>query len=298
MVLFPGFKKTRIAPTPSGYLHLGNVLSFAITAFLARKCGAKILLRIDDLDRERVQTEYVQDIFDTLNFLEIPWDEGPRNMQEYEAEYSQMHRLELYRKVLNELKEGGKVFACACSRTQVIRESADGNYLGKCRTAHIPYDAPDTCWRLDTSQDRPLSVTTLQGVVSAQLPASMQYFVVRKKDGLPAYQLASVVDDVHFGIDLVVRGQDLWDSTLAQLYLASVAGQASFMDTTFYHHPLLMDQGNQKLSKSAGAVSLQYLRKEGKSRSDIFSAIARMMGVNEAVGNWEELGEMAARLER
>ncbi len=92
------FKKTRIAPTPSGFLHLGNVLSFSITAALARKTGAAILLRIDDLDRGRVTTPYVQDIFDTLNYLGIPWDEGPRNYEEYQWEYSQVYRLDSYRK--------------------------------------------------------------------------------------------------------------------------------------------------------------------------------------------------------
>src|ERR1035437_9153412 len=94
------FKRTRIAPTPSGYLHLGNILSFAITAALARKTNAKVLLRIDDFDLERTNKLYVQDIFDTLNFLEIPWDEGPRNMKQYEQEFSQVHRMEMYKKAL------------------------------------------------------------------------------------------------------------------------------------------------------------------------------------------------------
>src|ERR1700761_6754186 len=96
------FNKTRIAPTPSGFLHLGNVLSFAITAVIAEKTNAKILLRIDDLDRDRVNKQYVQDIFDTLNFLEIPWDGGPRNFGEYESEYSQVHRMGLYQRVLDQ----------------------------------------------------------------------------------------------------------------------------------------------------------------------------------------------------
>src|SRR5579863_6846848 len=106
------FDKTRIAPTPSGFLHLGNVLSFAITAAIAEKTGAKILLRIDDLDRDRVNREYVEDIFDTLNFLQIPWDEGPRNYKEYESEYSQLYRMDLYQVALQQLKDSGQVFAC------------------------------------------------------------------------------------------------------------------------------------------------------------------------------------------
>ena len=99
------YNKTRIAPTPSGFLHLGNVLSFGITAALARKHGAKILLRIDDLDRTRINKQYVQDIFDTLNFLEIPWDEGPRNIKEYEDSYSQLHRMGVYQEALEQLAD-------------------------------------------------------------------------------------------------------------------------------------------------------------------------------------------------
>ncbi len=93
----PNYKKTRIAPTPSGFLHLGNVLSFSITAALAKKHSAKILLRIDDLDRARANDQYLQDIFDTLNFLEIPWDEGPRNVNEFKNAYSQAHRMACHR---------------------------------------------------------------------------------------------------------------------------------------------------------------------------------------------------------
>src|ERR1700733_8739016 len=113
------FNKTRIAPTPSGFLHLGNALSFKLTSELSEKTGAKILLRIDDLDRERVNKDYVRDVFDTLNFLEIQWDEGPRNFDEYEKDWSQIHRLGLYSKALQKLAGNNAVFACTCSRTQI-----------------------------------------------------------------------------------------------------------------------------------------------------------------------------------
>src|ERR1700719_4550756 len=103
MNLPPTFRKTRIAPTPSGFLHLGNVLSFAITAALARRTGARILLRIDDLDSQRSAPEFVQDIFDTLRYLEIPWDEGPRDYGEYASQYSQLHRMDLYNRALETL---------------------------------------------------------------------------------------------------------------------------------------------------------------------------------------------------
>src|SRR5690242_19755059 len=106
------FLKTRIAPTPSGYLHLGNVFSFALTASLARKTGASTLLRIDDLDQQRIQPQYVQDIFDTLQFLDIPFDEGPKDIEEFDRSWSQLTRMPLYENALAQLKYSGQVFAC------------------------------------------------------------------------------------------------------------------------------------------------------------------------------------------
>ena len=284
----PVFKKTRIAPTPSGFLHLGNALSFSITAALARKLNAKILLRIDDLDRERTGKAYVQDIFDTLNFLEIPWHEGPRNYADYEAQYSQMYRLPLYSDALKKLKEAGQLFACSCSRNQV-----GGIYPGTCRDKNISFDKENVSWRLKTDPSQEITVNTLdKGIVKTRLPATMQDFVVRKKDGYPAYQLASVIDDLHFGADLVVRGEDLWESTLAQLYLASMLPANDFQNTIFYHHGLLTANGDQKLSKSAGDTSVHYLRSQGKKPADIYSGIATMLGYSELVGNWKQLGEL------
>ena len=103
----------------------------------------------------------------------------------------------------------------------------------------------------------------------------MQDFIVNKKDGFPAYQLTSVMDDVYYGIDLIVRGMDLWDSTLAQHYLATVLKQDTFLNSTFYHHPLLTAADGSKLSKSAGATSIQYLRKQGKTPGEIYSMIGK-----------------------
>jgi glutamyl-tRNA synthetase len=280
-------KKTRIAPTPSGYLHLGNVLSFAVTAAIAEKTGAKILLRIDDLDRNRVRKEYVQDIFDTLHFLEIPWHEGPRNYAGYESEFSQVHRLPLYNDALEQLKQSGTLFACECPRGQL--------YTGACREKHIPFNANAVSWRLKTDTSREIVVNTLnEGAIKTHLPEAVQDFVVRKKDGYPAYQLASVVDDLHFGIDLVVRGEDLWDSTLAQLYLASVLQADDFSKIVFYHHPLLAEKGGKKLSKSAGDTSVSYLRKQGKKAGDIYSEIAKMLGHDQPVKDWRELAELVS----
>lgn len=290
------YRKTRIAPTPSGYLHLGNVLSFVLTAALAKKSQAKILLRIDDLDRERVNPAYVQDIFDTLNFLEIPWDEGPRNLQEYESEWSQLHRMELYKNTLQQLEEQHAVFACDCSRAQIRSINADDTYPGTCHNKSIPLNAENVSWRLKTDDNKTLTVKELNGQnITTNMPATMHDFVVRKKDGYPAYQLASVVDDLHYGVDLIVRGQDLWASTLAQQYLAAYIGADAFKDITFYHHPLLMTNDGTKLSKSAGDTSVKYLREKGKTSEEVYTIIAGMLGIAERVPDWEKLAALINR---
>ncbi|HEY0244849.1 MAG TPA: glutamate--tRNA ligase family protein [Mucilaginibacter sp.] len=260
------FHKTRIAPTPSGYLHLGNVLSFSLTAALAKKTDAKILLRIDDLDRERANKLYIHDIFDTLNFLAIPWHEGPLNMHDYESNWSQVHRMPIYEKALQHLKDNNAIFACTCSRTQM--QSCT------CRQKALPFDAANTCWRLITDNQAVAIKTLNNETIRASLPDAMHNFVVKKKDGYPAYQLASLIDDLHFGIDLVVRGEDLWPSTIAQHYLALLLDMPEFQKITFHHHALIMASADKKLSKSAGATSINYLRKQGKKQVDIYTAIA------------------------
>jgi glutamyl/glutaminyl-tRNA synthetase len=279
------YKKTRLAPTPSGFLHLGNVLSFAITVALARKNNVKILLRIDDLDQARVNKQYIQDIFNTLNFLEIPWDEGPNNIKEFEDSWSQLHRMDLYRDALKQLANDEKVFACSCSRRQL-----QNAYECKCIERQIPLNTENASWRLITGHNTGLGVKNYNGqVIQAALPAEMHNFIVKKKDGLPAYQLTSVIDDLFYGVDLVVRGGDLWPSTLAQHELASALGKNKFQNITFYHHPLLMGTSGKKLSKSAGATSVKYLREIGKKPADVFQLIAAMLGINETVADWGQL---------
>jgi len=281
------FNKTRIAPTPSGFLHLGNVLSFALTAALAKQHGAKILLRIDDMDQARAEQAYIQDIFDTLNFLDIPWNEGPHNAEEFRDNYSQLHRLPLYSEAIEQLRDDGLLFACTCSRKQLETETCT------CFDRKIPLDTKDAAWRLHTYNNRELTIRDYNGkTVTAILPVEIQNCVIRKKDGFPAYQLTSVIDDLHYGVDLIIRGQDLWSSTLAQHELALALGKNEFQNITFYHHPLLADELNQKLSKSAGATSIRYLRQNGKSRAQIHTMIAKMLGLDMVISNWGQLAEV------
>lgn len=267
--------RTRLAPTPSGFIHLGNVYSFLTTLSLAEQTGAKILLRIDDIDRDRIRPEYVADIFETLQFLGLAWHEGPQSAADFFGHWSQHNRLASYEQALRHLADAGAVFACDCSRGELdVRGFASG-CAKDCRERGLDLETRGVNWRLRTD-DRP--TLTFRGHSgesrSAVLPPAMREFIVRKKDGLPAYQVASLIDDVTFGVDLIVRGEDLLPSTLAQLLLARHLGLDAFLNAGFVHHPLLTGAGGAKLSKSAGDTSVRYLRAQGLGPSDIRDRIA------------------------
>ncbi len=216
----------------------------------------------------------MQDIFDTLNFLAIPWDEGPRDAEDYKQNWSQLQRTDLYQDALQQLANQREVFTCRCSRSQLQGFSS---YPGTCRNRSLPLDTPDTAWRLYTD-DRELQLKTLNdAIITTRLPEAMKDFVVKKKDDYPAYQLASIVDDLYFGVDLIVRGDDLYPSTIAQLYLADVLGEDDFKKKTFYHHPLLMEDGDRKLSKSAGSTSIKYLREQGMTAESVYAEIGKIL---------------------
>jgi glutamyl/glutaminyl-tRNA synthetase len=143
------------------------------------------------------------------------------------------------------------------------------------------------CWRLDTSEELHLSLKEYGNTTSTYLlPESMRNFV-RRKDGLPSYQVCSMMDDVFFGVDLIVRGKDLWDSSLAQLYLAQLTGHGDFLKASFLHHALLNTEGGKKLSKSTGDTSIKFMREQGLSAKDIYHLTGKMMGLN--AFSWEEL---------
>ena len=283
------FAQTRIAPTPSGYLHLGNAYSFLLTKALAKKHGAKILLRIDDLDRDRYRPEYVEDIFATLDFLEIKIDQGPKNSNEMESTWSQVHRLPIYTEGLAQLEQSKFTFSCTCTRSQILQIDPRGIYLGQCLDRRMPLNKHESSWRINTLDADFLDYIGYPATPkSALIPEEASCYVVRKKDLLPAYQLTSLLDDLHFGVDLIVRGQDLFPSTLAQLDLARILGKEEFAKTTFYHHPLLKGPDQSKLSKSAGAYSIRQLRQDGKSLADLFQLLGKSLGLNHELRSFED----------
>lgn len=290
------FRKTRIAPTPSGYLHLGNAMSFMITAALARMHHATILLRLDDLDSPRIRPEYIADVFETLNFLGIPWDEGPRNLDEAGTKFSQRLKIPRYHHAIDRLQEKLLLFRCVCSRKDLLCAGIKSGCTGRCKLTTHFNPAREFALRLYTDEKEEVFINTYPAhQEKVYLPSSMKEFVIQKKDRMPAYQLVSLVDDLDHGIDFIIRGQDLWDSTISQAYLASLVPEfGGFLHTTFFHHSLMTKSG-QKLSKSAGDTSIQQLRKQGITRNHIYQLVGGFLGFDHQINNLDDLSTLFAK---
>jgi glutamyl/glutaminyl-tRNA synthetase len=278
---------TRLAPTPSGLLHLGNAWSFTLTWLAARVTGGTVRLRIDDLDAARVQDEYLDDVFASLQWLGLDRDAGPRDAREFKAFDSQRLRLETYHEaVRRQLIPGGHVYACACSRAHI--RAAGPRYPGTCRDLgtslarfydESPADMAGCALRFRVPPG-PVAQREADGGTSWLHPSrDMGDFVVVRRDRAPAYQLASVVDDHAHGVNFVVRGQDLMPSTGAQLALAAALGWRDFGTVRFWHHPLILNDRNEKLSKSRGAESLAALRERFPDPAPVFQWFACALGL-------------------
>jgi len=261
---------SRLAPTPSGFLHIGNVANFVLCWLMVRLQQGKLILRIDDLDSQRVRNEYLEDIFETLEWLGISYDEGPAGVADFQQHYSQQHRIELYKDWLQRLAEKKLLYGCTCSRKKVSDLYADGIYRGHCKTNNMPLDQQGVLWRLhcDVSPTYRFSLMN-DKPTSISLPENLGDPVLRRKDGTPAYQIASIADDMAMGVNLVVRGADLLQSTACQVFIhESIFGYQPRIQ--WIHHRLALNDSGEKLSKSAGAGSIRYLRHQGAKRGDIW----------------------------
>ncbi|MEJ2689206.1 MAG: glutamate--tRNA ligase family protein [Deltaproteobacteria bacterium] len=269
--------RTRIAPTPSGYLHIGNAVNFLRTWLMVRSAHGLLKLRIDDADNARTRPEYVEDIFRQLDWLGIDWDEGPSSPDDFKKNYSQLLRVERYREVLGELRLRNLLFPCTCSRSQIRKSSGNGLYPGTCRSR-------STSCKGETTVRILVPVPTEIMVNHSRVPLCqvMGDFVVWRRDDLPAYQLASLVDDLDDRINLVVRGEDLLPSSAAQLFLAEKLQAEGFLRTTMLHHELIAGHQGRKLSKSDNALSLKAMRKRGVSPTEVYRVAARQLGIDPA----------------
>lgn len=253
----------RLAPTPSGYLHEGNLYNFMLTEALRRAMGGTLLLRIDDLDRDRFRPAYLEDVFRQLDALGIVPDLGPSGPEDVDRHWSQRHRQGLYAEALDRLRP--HLYACACSRSDWKRDAA--GYPGLCRRKGLDLDGSGHHWRIHVPEDAQVRRTRLDGepaTYAAALPEGDP--ILRNREEKTAYQLASVVDDLHFGVQAVVRGMDLLPSSGFQYWLADrmrAEGNAALPDPAAYalvrcwHHPLMLDEQGNKQSKSTQSPSSQ-----------------------------------------
>lgn len=268
---------SRIAPTPSGLLHKGNAFNFLLTWLMVRKNNGLLHLRIDDIDQTRARAEYLDDIFKSLTWLGINWDQGPRNREEVESTYSQIHHLDSYQEFLNELREKDSLFVCRKSRKDIQEHSFDGLYPDAFRSNAGRFEEETIAWRILTPW--PLAWTWQDlnlGLVEQPIDPGLKDAVVRKKDGMPSYQITSVVDDLRMGVNLIVRGKDLLGSSAFQLWLLGQSDKTQKI--LFFHHDLLLDAQREKLSKSTGATSLRHQYESGKSPEYLLREFARWMG--------------------
>ena len=277
----------RLAPTPSGCLHLGNAVNFVLTWLLTRRAGGTLHLRIDDLDRARLRRPYLDNIFRVIDWLGIDYDQGPRGPDDFLRHHSQLLHLPEYNAVLRRLAQQPGLVQ-ASYRSRAGSPGPPG--------ASVPLGTPGAAWRALVPPATAVRWADAgQGLTQVLLSEAMTDFVIRKKDGVAAYQVASVVDDLRLGITLIVRGLDLQPSTAAQLWLAAQLSETAAFNVQriqFYHHNLLVDAAGQKLSKSQqGALATGVL---GQERRAVFSAVAQLLKLPAEAG--ESLESLRAAL--
>jgi glutamyl-Q tRNA(Asp) synthetase len=241
----------RFAPSPTGPLHFGSLVAATGSYLEARTQGGEWLLRIEDVDAPRCSTSAADDILRLLAAYGFEWDGQP---------VWQSRRTEAYAAALHRLKAAGQVFPCACTRRELadsaIAPDGAAIYPGTCRTG-LPPGREARAWRLRVGQAQIAFDDAIQGPIRSVLAHDAGDFVLRRADGLYAYQLAVVVDDAEAGITHVVRGADLLLSTARQIHLQGCLGVAT---PAYAHLPVAVNAAGEKLSKQTLAMPLAAAR--------------------------------------
>jgi glutamyl/glutaminyl-tRNA synthetase len=258
----------RIAPSPTGYLHLGHARTFWTAQERARAAGGVLVLRNEDLDPARAKIDFISAMFEDLRWFGFEWHEGPDCGGPF-GPYTQSERMPLYREALQRLRDAGFVYPCACSRKDVQRAlqaphqgEEEPVYPGTCRQA-IPEQHPPATrinWRFRVPDGEVISF--VDGRFGRQCWVAGEDFgdfVVWRHDDVPSYQLAVVVDDAAMQITEVVRGADLLVSTARQILLCRAL---ELPIPQFFHCPLLTDESGARLAKRHDALSLRALREQ------------------------------------
>ena len=266
--------RTRFAPAPTGYLHLGHVLNAEYVWGAARLLGAGILLRIEDHDRERSRPEFETAILDDLDWLGFTPDIFPTSaFRAGRCDGRQSDRNTLYEMAASRLRAQGLLFGCGCTRTELAtaRRSSSGEVIHAGRCRELRRDAePGLGWRVRMDDGVERFDDLRLGPQSQEPSTQCGDLLIRDRLGNWTYQFAVTVDDWLQEIDLVIRGIDLLESTGRQIRLARLLGRQS--PPCFLHHGLLMKSGTQKLSKSDRDTGVRDLRASGWIRAQVLNA--------------------------
>lgn len=268
-----GFR-TRFAPAPTGHLHLGHAVNAVWVWGLARAFNGRVLLRLEDHDRGRCRAEYERSILDDLDWLGlVPDGATTSTFRAGPHAQRQSDNTARYDAQLAALDARGLVYACRCSRAEI----ASPVYPGTCRHAAIPHETTPAR-RVVMDGDAPERFDDLRLGTQSQDPMTQcGDLLVRDRAGNWTYQFAVVVDDLEQGIDLIIRGEDLLESTARQFRLARLLGRATM--PAVLHHPLVSHPDGRKLSKSAGDTGLRELRAAGHSAAEVLGRAAYLGGL-------------------
>lgn len=270
----PSPYRGRLAPSPTGYLHLGHARTFWVASERARAAGGTLILRSDDLDAERFRMDFAEAMVEDLRWLGLAWAEGP-DVGGPHGPYRQSQRRALYRRALERLHELRLIYPCSRSRRDVIEAAgAPHEGAGDDEPLYPAAFRPDPAaplpplgerigvnWRLRVPDGEAVSFEdACLGRQSAVAGTHFGDFPVWRKDDCPSYQLACAVDDAQMGITEVVRGADLVRSTFRQLLIFRALGLAA---PGFFHCPLVTDEHGVRLAKRHDSLSLRELRRQG-----------------------------------
>lgn len=261
----------RFAPSPTGRMHLGNVFSALLSWLSARSQGGRWLLRIEDIDPQRSRQVYADLLMDDLQWLGLDWDDEP---------VYQSRRTDIYEHYFQLLCQQGLTYSCYCTRADLLATQAphesDGRvvYPGTCRHRPLQPNCPAAI-RLQVPNRIITFTDGHYGLQSVNLAEQVGDFVIRRKDGAWAYQLAVVVDDALMGVTQVVRGCDLLLSSPQQLYIARLL---NFPSPHFIHLPLLCNAAGQRLSKRDQSLDMACLRQR-YTASELMGMLAHLAGL-------------------